>query len=237
MSRENVEIVRNVFEGLVRGDVATFLDALDPEVEWKQVEEPRPRYGHQGVGEAIAQWLEMWVAPTFEGEEYIDGGRQGHPADETEWPRQDQRRRCIHVVLPRLHPPRPQNRSYARVRSRQEEGGPRSRGTAGVDASGPRPDPSGAPAKAAVPASDKALAVRRGRGIARALRASGVLAGLHLHRTRLPSQGGVVCVALDPRTGRVASQRRAHTFPETSLPSLRRAEALVSRSRGVPSSR
>jgi ketosteroid isomerase-like protein len=74
MSRENVEIVRNVFEGLVRGDVATFLDALDPEVEWKQLEEPRPRYGHQGVGEAIAQWLEMWDAPTFEGEEYIDGG-------------------------------------------------------------------------------------------------------------------------------------------------------------------
>jgi ketosteroid isomerase-like protein len=74
MSRENVEIVRNAFEGLVRGDVATFLDALDPEVEWKQVEEPRPRYGHQGVGEAIAQRLEMWDAPTFEGEEYIDGG-------------------------------------------------------------------------------------------------------------------------------------------------------------------
>jgi ketosteroid isomerase-like protein len=74
VSDENVEIVRSAFEALVAEDVATFLAALDPEVEWKQVEEPRPRHGHTGVGEAIAQWLEMWEDPRFEAEEYIDGG-------------------------------------------------------------------------------------------------------------------------------------------------------------------
>ena len=74
MSQKNVEIVRQAFEALVRGDLVAFLDALDPDVEWKQVEEPRARHGHTGVGEAIAQWFEMWEDPRFEAEEYIDGG-------------------------------------------------------------------------------------------------------------------------------------------------------------------
>jgi hypothetical protein len=34
MSRENVEIVRRATEAMLGGDVATALDALDPEVEW-----------------------------------------------------------------------------------------------------------------------------------------------------------------------------------------------------------
>jgi uncharacterized protein len=74
MSQENVEIVRRAFDALVSGDIDAFLGALDPEVEWKQVEDPQPRHGHTGVGEAIAQWVEMWDDPQFEAEEYLDGG-------------------------------------------------------------------------------------------------------------------------------------------------------------------
>ena len=74
MAEENVEIVRSAFEAIVRGDVATFLDALDPDIEWKQVEEPQARHGRTGVEEGIAQWVDIWENPRFEAEEYIDGG-------------------------------------------------------------------------------------------------------------------------------------------------------------------
>jgi uncharacterized protein len=74
MSQENVEIVRRGFEAFVAGDLRTFLEVMDPDVEWEQVEEPVPRHGHTGVGEAVAQWHEMWEDPHYEAEEYIDGG-------------------------------------------------------------------------------------------------------------------------------------------------------------------
>ena len=77
MSQENVEIVRNAFEAFLREDIPPFLEALHPEVEWKQIEEPRPRYGHTGVGEAVAQWMDMFEDPKFEALEYIDGA-DGH---------------------------------------------------------------------------------------------------------------------------------------------------------------
>jgi ketosteroid isomerase-like protein len=76
MSQENVEIVRRMGEAFNRGDLGLFLDTLDPEVEWKQINELEPRHGHSGAREAIAQWDEMFDEPCYEAEEYIDAGDQ-----------------------------------------------------------------------------------------------------------------------------------------------------------------
>lgn len=76
MSQQNVEIVRCAFEAFVAGDLTPLMESLHPDVEWKQVEEPEPRYGYIGVREAIAQWDEMFDEPRYEAEEYIDAGDQ-----------------------------------------------------------------------------------------------------------------------------------------------------------------
>jgi ketosteroid isomerase-like protein len=74
MSQENVEVVQRAFEAYARGDVEAMLEAFDQEVEWKQVEEPAPVYGRDGVREALRRWDETWDNPQVEAEEYIDAG-------------------------------------------------------------------------------------------------------------------------------------------------------------------
>ena len=63
MSRENVEVVRRGFEAYVRGDTETLLRLVDPEIEWKQIEEPAPVHGPRAGLESVARW-----------DEYIDAG-------------------------------------------------------------------------------------------------------------------------------------------------------------------
>jgi ketosteroid isomerase-like protein len=74
MSRENVEVVRRGFEAYARGDVEAMLEGLDQEVWWKQVEEPAPVYGRDGVREALRRWDETWDNLQVEVDEYIDAG-------------------------------------------------------------------------------------------------------------------------------------------------------------------
>jgi ketosteroid isomerase-like protein len=74
MSRENVEVVRRAFEAYARGDVEAMLEEVDQEVQWKQVEEPGPVYGRDGVREALRRWDETWDNLQAEVEEYIDAG-------------------------------------------------------------------------------------------------------------------------------------------------------------------
>ena len=38
MSQENIEVVKSFYEGISRGDVATVLGLMDPEVEWIEAE-------------------------------------------------------------------------------------------------------------------------------------------------------------------------------------------------------
>ena len=52
----------------------TLLDVADPQIEWKQVEEPEPARGYEGVAWAMVRWNEIWDDPRIEAEEYIDGG-------------------------------------------------------------------------------------------------------------------------------------------------------------------
>jgi uncharacterized protein len=74
MSQENVEVVRRAFEAYERGDVEAMLEELDQDVQWKQIEEPAPVYGRDGVREAIQRWDETWDNLRAEVDEYIDAG-------------------------------------------------------------------------------------------------------------------------------------------------------------------
>ena len=74
MSRENVEVVRRAFEAYERGDVEAMLEEVDQEVQWKQVEEPAPVHGRDGVREAVRRWDETWDNLQAQVDEYIDAG-------------------------------------------------------------------------------------------------------------------------------------------------------------------
>ncbi len=45
---------------------------LDPEVEWKQMEEPEVALGPVAVVEALGRWAEMWSAAEVTPQEWID---------------------------------------------------------------------------------------------------------------------------------------------------------------------
>lgn len=74
MSQENVEFMRRAFEAFVGGDIATLAEALDPDVEWKAVEDPVPKRGFDGVLESLAGWFEVWDEIHVELEELVDAG-------------------------------------------------------------------------------------------------------------------------------------------------------------------
>jgi ketosteroid isomerase-like protein len=64
MSRQNVEVVRAVFEAFERDDLSGVLSLCDPEIEITQAADvlgaPQHLRGHAGVLEALADWTEQW---------------------------------------------------------------------------------------------------------------------------------------------------------------------------------
>ena len=77
MSRENVEIVRRMYDAFARGDYETSLSYNDSEIEFSQPgDEPGggTYHGHEGVIEAFAKWLGAWDDYGVEAEELIDFG-------------------------------------------------------------------------------------------------------------------------------------------------------------------
>jgi ketosteroid isomerase-like protein len=75
MSRENVEVVRRGYEAYDRGDIEAVLATFDPEIEWKQVEQPSAVHGHQGVLKAWDEWSEPFQEDLHASvEELIDAG-------------------------------------------------------------------------------------------------------------------------------------------------------------------
>jgi ketosteroid isomerase-like protein len=75
MSRENVEIVRKLYE--VQNDFERFLQLLDPDVVWindDSVMESRPYVGHEGVREWVRELLAGFSDLRFEVTEIIDAG-------------------------------------------------------------------------------------------------------------------------------------------------------------------
>lgn len=78
MSRENVDVVRGLFDAFNGGDYARCFSFIDPEVEW---EDPRGipgggvHRGHDGVRSWFARWLAAWDGFAVVPEEFVDAGR------------------------------------------------------------------------------------------------------------------------------------------------------------------
>src|SRR5918994_256517 len=78
MSRENVEVVREMNEALNLGDYAAALSALASDVEWNapsgvSIGEEVYR-GHDAVRKGFALWLDAWEMYRFEAAEILDHG-------------------------------------------------------------------------------------------------------------------------------------------------------------------
>jgi ketosteroid isomerase-like protein len=76
MSQENVDLMREVFDAFAGADVAVLARLLDPDVQWKAVEDPEPKRGFDGVLESLGAWYEVWDEVHVELEELIDGGTE-----------------------------------------------------------------------------------------------------------------------------------------------------------------
>ena len=74
MSRENLELVRTVYEGWARGDFRAGADLFAPDFEWKQRPDAVEPGSHRGpaIGTALRRILEVWEDYRLEAEEYID---------------------------------------------------------------------------------------------------------------------------------------------------------------------
>ena len=79
MSQENVEVVREVFESYVAGDLEKTRRLLDPEVEFHGtvggLEEGRVAHGFPQIVQTFEdEDLEAWEERRLEAEEFIDAG-------------------------------------------------------------------------------------------------------------------------------------------------------------------
>jgi uncharacterized protein len=81
MSRENVELVRRVYDAASRRDTATVLDLYDPEVEWDVSRSPMARLvgegryqGHEGLRRFFRAYHEAWERIEYDYDELIDAG-------------------------------------------------------------------------------------------------------------------------------------------------------------------
>ena len=78
MSRENVEVVRTLFEAFNAGEYERCFDYLDPDVVW---EDPHGipggglHHGHDGVREWFSRWLAAWEDFGVDAEELTDAGQ------------------------------------------------------------------------------------------------------------------------------------------------------------------
>jgi ketosteroid isomerase-like protein len=84
MSRENVEIVRRVYEAAARRDSATVLSFYDPDIEWDgsrsrwaEVLSGEPHvHGHEELRRFFRRYYEMWETFEDDLQELIDAGDQ-----------------------------------------------------------------------------------------------------------------------------------------------------------------
>jgi ketosteroid isomerase-like protein len=81
MSRENVEIVRKVYDAVARHDAASVFALYDPEIEWDNSRLPeaglegrRVTRGHEGLRSLFREWYEAWESSEDHCEELVDAG-------------------------------------------------------------------------------------------------------------------------------------------------------------------
>ena len=81
MSKENVEIVRRIYEAAAGRDAETVMELYDPEVELDgsrlELAGLDDVYrGHDGLRRFFREWHEAWVKIEYDYEELIDAGEQ-----------------------------------------------------------------------------------------------------------------------------------------------------------------
>jgi ketosteroid isomerase-like protein len=78
MSRENVDLVREMCEAFIAGDVVRALGGLDDDVVWHGtiggLDEGRIARGRQQVVEGFAENLQEWESHSLEAQRFIDAG-------------------------------------------------------------------------------------------------------------------------------------------------------------------
>jgi ketosteroid isomerase-like protein len=81
MSRENVEVVRRIYDAGARREGAAVLSLYDADVEWDSSGTPAGHLGdatvyrgHEGIREAFRLWYEVWDNVEHDVEELIDAG-------------------------------------------------------------------------------------------------------------------------------------------------------------------
>jgi ketosteroid isomerase-like protein len=74
MSQENVDVMREAFEAFGGEDPTALAGLLDPEVEWKALEDAASQHGLEGVLQSLGAWYEVWDEVHIELEELIDAG-------------------------------------------------------------------------------------------------------------------------------------------------------------------
>jgi uncharacterized protein len=80
MSRENIQVIRGMYEAFGRGDVPTVIGQMDQSIEWRVAEnfiyaDRNPYVGTQAVVEGVFMRLGAeWEAFTMTPEEWLDAG-------------------------------------------------------------------------------------------------------------------------------------------------------------------
>src|SRR5437879_3277439 len=79
MSQENVDIVRNGWQAVERGDIEAFLALCDPAVVWDQTHYVSGEFdavydGRDGIKRFLEEWREFFEGYYVHAEEYIDAG-------------------------------------------------------------------------------------------------------------------------------------------------------------------
>ena len=81
MAREDVEIVRRIYEAVARRDTATVLSLYHPELEWDHTRGPVRElmggsiyHGHDGLRRWSREWYEAWDDVTAVLVELFDAG-------------------------------------------------------------------------------------------------------------------------------------------------------------------
>jgi ketosteroid isomerase-like protein len=76
MAKDNVAVVRGMWEAFIRKDQAAALAAFDPDVEWdgRNFPDGKLSRGRQAIIEHVAAWRDTWETWEVELDEVIDAG-------------------------------------------------------------------------------------------------------------------------------------------------------------------
>jgi ketosteroid isomerase-like protein len=78
VSRENVELVRAIYDAFVRADFEVALSAIDPSVVWDLTHHdwpgPAKYHGHDGILEVLSEWMGTFENYEVEVEDLVDAG-------------------------------------------------------------------------------------------------------------------------------------------------------------------